>query len=225
MHLNLKLWRNIMSKKRSIRELVEAVLQELERLDYSYSSIKTSRLFYKKVINYAESEGENCYSEEIGNKFLAKYYNCRINIFTDVMPKNLRYPIRKIRILGDYQLHGIIFRRKKMKSEYICPSQFHDSYTAFEKECERRDYSKRGMRSKMNRLRNFLDYLDDAGIKSRTPKSPQVQISFLKMNRDGNRHSFTLKIFIDFILSNSNKSFNCHDSFFREIAFWEQFNK
>ena len=69
MHLNLKLWRNIMSRKRSIIELVEAVLQELERLDYSYSSIKTSRLFYKRVINYAESEGEIYYSEEIGNKF------------------------------------------------------------------------------------------------------------------------------------------------------------
>ncbi len=174
MHLNLKLWRNIMSRKRSIIELVEAVLQELERLDYSYSSIKTSRLFYKRVINYAESEGEIYYSEEIGNKFLAEYYNCRINIFTDVMPKNLRYPIRRIRILGDYQLHGIIFRRKKMKPEYICPSQFHDSYTAFEKECERRDYSKRGMRSKMNRLRNFLDYLDDVGIKSLEEISPKI---------------------------------------------------
>jgi integrase/recombinase XerD len=153
-----------METKPTINELVVKALAELERLNYSYQSLCGFRAFYKKVIAFANEKEELYFSEELGREFLKAKYNCTINYYTETMPRAYRGPIRKIRILGDYQLHGVIVRRIVKKPGYVKPPQFEKELTAYEKECESNDYSKRGLRTRMQRLFFFIDYLDARSV-------------------------------------------------------------
>ena len=123
-----------METKLTIYELVSKVLAELERLNYSYNSLCGFRTFYKRVITFANEKEEVYFSEELGREFLKEKYNCTINYYTEAMPKTYRDPIRRIRILGDYQLHGVIIRRIIKKPGYVKPSQFEKELTAYERE-------------------------------------------------------------------------------------------
>ena len=114
--------------KLTIQELVKTVLQELERLNYSYNSLCSLRAFYKRIISFALDKNELYFSEALGIEFLKEKYNCTINIYTDTMPKTVKDPIRRIRILGDYQLHGVILRRVVRKPKYIKPVQFEKNF-------------------------------------------------------------------------------------------------
>lgn len=100
-----------METKLTINELVAKVLAELERLNYYYNSLCGFRAFYKRVIAFAKEKEELYFSEELGRAFLKERYNCTVNYYTEAMPKSCKEPIRRIRILGDYQLHGVIIRR------------------------------------------------------------------------------------------------------------------
>ena len=141
-----------METKLTINELADKVLAELERLNYSYNSLCGFRAFYKRVIAFANEKEELYFSEKVGREFLKEKYDCTINYYTEAMPSQYKNPIRRIRILGDYQLHGVIVRRIVKKPGYVKPPQFEKELTAYERECENNDYSKRGLRTRMQRL-------------------------------------------------------------------------
>ena len=141
-----------METKLTINELADKVLAELERLNYSYNSLCGFRAFYKRVIAFANEKEELYFSEKLGREFLKEKYDCTINYYTEAMPSQYKNPIRRIRILGDYQLHGVIVRRIVKKPGYVKPPQFEKELTAYERECENNDYSKRGLRTRMQRL-------------------------------------------------------------------------
>ena len=147
-----------MKTKVPIEELVAKVLAELERLRYSHKSLCGFRAFYKRVTTFAKERKEAYFSEELGRDFLKEKYNCSINYYTEAMPKTFRSPIRKIRILGDFQLHGLVLRRMVKKPGYVKPPQFQKELMDYERECENNEYSKRGLRSRMQRLFFFIDH-------------------------------------------------------------------
>ena len=116
-----------MKSKLTIDELIAKVMAELERLKYSASSCCAFRGFYKRLSAFAKENKEVYFSEELGRRFLKEKYNCIINYYTEVMPKRYRDLIRKIRVLGDYQLHNVVIRRIVKKPGYIKPPQFKKS--------------------------------------------------------------------------------------------------
>lgn len=149
-----------------IKTLIETVLQELRKLVYSENTILNYRRFYSRLARFAEEEGEAFYSEELGSRYLLKHYDCRVNTITDSAPtRKLRMQIRYIRVLGDYQLHGIILRRKLGKlATTPCPAQFRSGYESFLAECSARNCSERGTYTRGNRIKNFLFFMDDYGV-------------------------------------------------------------
>jgi site-specific recombinase XerD len=190
-----------------IEELVAQVIQELKRLNYSNNSICSFRSFYKRVITYAKEKNELYFSEELGRKFLKDQYNCSINYFTEKMPKPLKAPIRKIRVLGDFQLHGVIIRRIVKKPGYIKPTQFEIELTAYEKECVNNDYSRRGLRTRMQRLFFFIDYLNARGIQNFNQITPELLSDYVKTIFPHHEKSIasiltTLRVFLKFLYLN-----------------------
>lgn len=169
-----------MEKKFPIEELVSKALSELERLNYAYNTLCGYRSFYKRVILFAKEKDEIYFSEELGRDFLKEKYNCTVNYYKEAMPKKLRDPIRKIRILGDYQLHGVIIRRIVKKKGYVKPPQFEKELTAYEKECEINEYSKRGLRTRMQRLFFFIDYLDSKEVQKSNDINPKIISDYVK---------------------------------------------
>ena len=195
-----------METKLPINELVAKVLAELERLNYSYNSLCGFRAFYKKVISFFNEENESYFSEELGRAFLKEKYNCTINYYTEAMPKFCKEPIRKIRILGDYQLHGVIIRRIVKKPGYVKPPQFEKELTAYEKECENNDYSKRGLRTRIQRLFFFIDYLDARGIQNVNYITSEMISDYVKTIFAHHEKSIasiltTLRVFLRFLYS------------------------
>jgi len=196
-----------METKLPINELVSKVLAELERLNYSYNSLCGFRAFYKRVIAFANKKEEVHFSEELGREFLKEKYNCTINYYTEAMPKRYKNPIRKIRILGDYQLHGVIIRRIVKKPGYVKPAQFEKELTAYERECESNDYSKRGLRTRMQRLFFFIDYLDARDVQNVNNITPDMLSDYVKTISAHHEKSIssiltTLRVFLRFLYFN-----------------------
>ncbi len=196
-----------METKRTINELVVEVLAELERLNYSYNSICGFRAFYKRVIAFANEKEVRYFTEELGRDFLKEKYNCTINYYTESMPKTFKSPIRMIRVLGDYQLHSVIIRRIVKKPGYVKPLQFEKELTAYEKECANNDYSKRGLRTRMQRLFFFIDYLDARNIQHVNDITPEMLSDYVKTIYSNHEKSIsailtTLRVFLRFLYLN-----------------------
>ena len=155
-----------MDSKKPIEELVAAVLKELERLNYAKGTHNQYKWFYNSVIRFANNEGEQFYSEELGNNFLKCRYGFSLFGCKKPVSKALRGPVRIIRVLGDYQLHGAILRRHSTKEPSECPQQFSDVLMDFEEECARRCYSPHTIYSLMKRVRGLIDYLDNQEVVS-----------------------------------------------------------
>lgn len=190
-----------------ITELVTQVLDELERLNYSYNSFSGFRAFYKRVIKFAQDRNETYFSEELGREFLKENYDCTINYYTEKMPQTLKGPIRRIRVLGDYQLHGVIIRRIVKKPGYVKPPQFKNVLTAYERECENNEYSKRGLRTRMQRLFFFIDYLDGKGIQNVNDITPELLTNYVITIYPHHEKSIasiltTLRVFLRFLYLN-----------------------
>lgn len=190
-----------------IEKLVTNVIAELERLRYSYDSICGFRAFYKRVIAFANEKEELYFSEELGREFLKEKYNCTINYYKEAMPRPYRHAIRKIRILGDYQIHGVIVRRIIKKPGYVKPPQFEKELTAYEKECESNDYSKRGLRTRMQRLFFFIDYLDARSVQDVNAITPDMISDYVKTIYAHHEKSIssiltTLRVFLRFLYLN-----------------------
>jgi site-specific recombinase XerD len=196
-----------METKLTINELVTKVLAELERLNYSHNTLCGYRAFYKRVITFANEKKELYFSEELGREFLKEKYNCTINYYTEAMPKQYKHPIRRIRILGDYQLHGVIVRRIVKKPGYVKPPQFEKEFSAYERECESNDYSKRGLRTRKQRLFFFIDYLDGRGVQNVNDITPAMISEYVKTIYAHHEKSIssiltTLRVFLRFLYFN-----------------------
>lgn len=193
-----------METKMQIEELVVKVLSELERLNYSNNTISSYRTFYNRFITFVKEKKDNYFSEELGRRFLEEKYNCTINYYTEAMPKSLRHIIRMIRVLGDFQLHGVIIRRIVKKPAYVKPPQFEKELKEYENECEENEYSRRGLRTRMQRLYFFIDYLDGRNIQNVNEITGQIISDYVKTICANHEKSMaailtTLRVFLNFL--------------------------
>ncbi|WP_077600835.1 site-specific integrase [Oceanobacillus sojae] len=196
-----------METRLPIEALANKVLSELERLDYAYNTICGFRAFYKRVIAFAKEKDEIYFSEALGREFLKEKYECTIDYYKEPMPKSVKGPIRMIRVLGDYQLHGVIIRRIVKKKGYVKPLQFEKELIAYEKECELNEYSKRGLRTRMQRLFFFIDYLDSRKVQKSNDISPEIISDYVKTIYKYHEKSIssiltTLRVYLRFLYFN-----------------------
>ena len=119
------------------------------------------------------------------------------------MPIKQRNCIRKIRILEDYQLNRTISRRTK-GSGYIKPQQFEKVLFAYEAECQKRGYSRKGLPGRMQRLSFFIDFLvfrDIQDVKQITPLilSDYIKTIFVNHEKVMSAIMTTLRTFLKFL--------------------------
>lgn len=196
-----------METKLPIEQLVSKVLAELESLNYAYNTFCGYRAFYKRVIAFANEKDEIYFSEALGRDFLKEKYNCTTNYYKEAMPKRFKGPIRRIRVLGDYQLHGVIVRRIVKKTGYVKPPQFEKELIAYEKECENNEYSKRGLRTRMQRLFFFIDYLDCRKVQNSNDITAEIISDYVKTICAHHEKSIssiltTLRVYLRFLYFN-----------------------
>lgn len=148
----------------TLKELSQKVIMELENLNYAYNTICGYRASFKRICNFAESIQTYYFTEELGLLYLNERYNCELESFTEKQPQKAKHAIRSVRLLGDYQLHGVVIRRMVKTKAYVYPKQFKSVLEAYERECELKAYSARGLRARKQRLFFFIDYLNEREI-------------------------------------------------------------
>lgn len=137
--------------------LAAEVIEELKNLNYAYNTICGLRASFNRICSFAQDRGELYFSEKLGREYLKDKYNCMVDYYMEPFPSKAKQAIRSVRLLGDYQLHGVIVRRIVKRKGYIKPPQFEDVLTAYQNECKNNEYSLRGMRTRLQRLSFFVD--------------------------------------------------------------------
>ncbi|MHC1772375.1 MAG: site-specific integrase [Flexilinea sp.] len=165
-----------------ITELVALVLAKMGELGYAEMSILNYRRFYNRVLRFAQRRDEIYFSEKLGSDFLREYYDCHIDTIHEKAPnKKLQIQIRYIRVLGDFQIHGIILRRKLGPlAVSLCPKQFEVGFQSYRQECINRHYSEQGIYTRLNRIKHFLFFLDERGTLSYNDITPLLISNYVK---------------------------------------------
>lgn len=193
-----------METRKPIDALVLEVVEELKRLNYAYNTICGLRASFKRICAFAREKDEHYFSENLGRAYLKEKYDCTIDYYSEPFPKKAKEAIRSVRLLGDYQLHGVIIRRIVKRKGYVKPPQFQEVLTAYEKECENNQYSHRGMRTRLQRLFFFVDYLSLRKIMDVNEITPQIISDYVKSIIPKHEKSMasiltTLRVFLKFL--------------------------
>jgi len=196
-----------METRKPIEELAAEVVKELEKLNYAYNTICGLRASFKRICAFAREKGETYFSETLGKEYLKERYGCTIDYYQESFPKKGKEAIRSVRLLGDYQLHGVIVRRIVKRKGYVKPPQFEKILTAYEKECENNQYSHRGMRTRLQRLFFFVDYLSlrkILDVNEITPKIISDYVIYISPKHEKSIASIltTLRVFLKFLYLN-----------------------
>lgn len=197
-----------MTNSMNIIQLTEKVIKELEKLNYAYSTLCGFRASFKRIIKYAESVGKVCFSEAFALSYLEERYNCKVASLTEKQPSGVKQAFRSLRMLGDYQLHGVIIRRIKKRKGYHKPPQFIEVLDAYEAECKENYYSLRGMRTRLQRLFFFVDYMNLRNVQNVNEINAEIISDYLKTvchNHEKSMASIltTLRVFLKFLYVNS----------------------
>ncbi|MCL6443932.1 MAG: tyrosine-type recombinase/integrase [Alicyclobacillus sp.] len=193
-----------MENKKLIELLAAEVIEELKRLNYAYNTLCALRASFNRICAFAREKGEPYFSEQLGKDYLREKYGCTIDYYLEPFPKKAKEAIRSIRLLGDYQLHGVVIRRIVKRKGYLKPPQFEEVLTAYEKECKDNEYSRRGMRTRLQRLFFFVDYLSlrrVMDIREITPEIISDYVISICPNHEKSIASIltTLRVFLRFL--------------------------
>ena len=157
-------------EKATIQELSTSVLTELQRLGYASETIAFYRKTYQKFIRYAEANGIQRYSIEVGERWLKESFGIDPGL---VVKKNGAYNskwyylIRPCQCLTEWQLHGCIPLKKQGKlASRAIPLQFKDGTESYASFCRDADYSERGTYTRLNRIKRMLLFFDQKGVSS-----------------------------------------------------------
>ena len=163
-----------METKKPIEVLAAEVIEELKELNYAYNTICGFRASFNRICRFAKDKDVLYFSEALGKEYLREKYGCTIDYYLEPFPSKAKGAIRSIRLLGDYQLHGVIIRRIVKRKGYVKPPQFEEVLTLYEKECKDNEYTMRGMRTRLQRLFFFVDYLSLRRVKDVSEITPEI---------------------------------------------------
>lgn len=196
-----------METRKPIEVLAAEVIEELKQLNYAYNTICGLRASFKRICAFARNRGELYFSENLGKEYLREKYSCTIDYYLESFPPKAKQAIRSIRLLGDYKLHGVIIRRIIKRKGYVKPPQFEEVLTAYEKECENNQYSMRGMRTRLQRLFFFVDYLSLRRVTDVGEITPEIISDYVVTICPKHEKSIasiltTLRVFLRFLYLN-----------------------
>jgi integrase/recombinase XerD len=198
-----------METRKPIEVLAAEVIEELKRLNYAYNTICGIRASFNRICAFARDREEQCFSEDLGKEYLVEKYGCTTDYYVEAFPQKARQAIRSVRLLGDYQLHGVIIRRIFKRKGYVKPPQFEEILTAYEKECENNEYSLRGMRTRLQRLFFFVDYLSLRRVEDVNEITPDMISDYVVSISPKHEKSIaailtTLRVFLRFLYLNGH---------------------
>jgi site-specific recombinase XerD len=143
-----------------LRELVQLLEQELIRQGYKEATLSYYRAHWQRIIKHFEDEGEEFFSEAVA----MKYVNRKCDFFekeqAGLLTQSNIYLFRVIRMMGDFQQHGVISRRYLRSLSRVNKEVHLDVLESFRRHCKHSDYSVTTQKSYHRITESFLSFLE-----------------------------------------------------------------
>lgn len=154
-----------MNKKKTVSQLVQEVLEQLQQQGYSAFWIKTYKKCYSGLEAYIIGNEIEEYSEEVALNYLEAVFGLKLNGFYETATQKIRDAMHCLMILWHYQQYGTVdFIVKKKKKPFLCPEAFKVEYSSFRSHCDRKKYSVLGLITLLSHIHKFLLFLAHNGL-------------------------------------------------------------
>ena len=150
-------------EKVPLNELIKLLEKELIRVGYKESTLLYYRVNWKRIIDFFKSKGEDFFSEAVAMDYVDGACDFFEKEQAGLLTQSNIYLFRIVRMIGDFQQHGVVSRRY-MRSLSRINEQAHlevlDSFGLYCKTC---DYSFTTQKSYQRITENFLSFLEARG--------------------------------------------------------------
>lgn len=156
----------------SIKGLTESVIGELLELGYAESTINLYRRCYGDFTAFCEGLGRMEYTVGLGDRWLLEHKGIDVSKPYDasVHGKTKQWwydtPIKSMKMLTELSVHGYVkLGRSTKRLGLDIPEGFRPGYLGFQLWCRRTGMTEFGTRSRLNRIKRLLVFLDSRGIR------------------------------------------------------------
>lgn len=198
-----------MADQKTIHELIEIVIGEMIKLEYSERSLLTYKKTWKAFKFFASENGIEFYTTEVGLAFLEQ--KCKFISSYPVKYTN-EEKVRAVNRLDEYYKYHIISTKRPLRKKYIFPEEFRDVINAFIVHKRTEGISDSRIKSICIYLERFSVYLQSLGLRG----IAELDISHI--------HSF-LEFSANYSASTVQNTFSCLRGFFAFIYEKEYLDK
>jgi site-specific recombinase XerD len=147
-----------------LNQLLQELEQEMLRLGYTDGSMKYYRRRWQMLLQFAQEQGETCYSERLGIDFVEKHFHIFEKDFNRTFSQSETQELRIIRMIGDFQLHHTVLRRYYKHKEILTNYYFIEVSSRFQQYCVDQEYSKVTTDHYVKQSARFMDYLSSQKV-------------------------------------------------------------
>lgn len=166
--------------KRDLETLASDVVGELQRLRYNPHTIQVYKNSFELIIAFAVENQETCFSEKLGLDYLNKFFDYSEAVKNDALTMKIKNALRVVRLLGDYQLHDTILRRRSRTKQLLQSDKFIALSAKYLDFCRKQDYALGTQEVYQKNADKFLAYLEAQRISEVAVVSPMVIDNYLK---------------------------------------------
>ena len=148
-----------------LRELTVLLEQELYRLHYGRQTIRYYRRMWHHLIAFAEQEGVDHFTEDLGMRFLDSRYNFSELEKAGTLTQSIVNVFRVVRMIGDFQQHGSILRRYYKHKELLHQDGYKAILQNYEDHCRQREYARATRKHYRDTTEQFLSYLESHDVR------------------------------------------------------------
>jgi len=155
-------------EKVTIRELITRLERELIRVGYAEATLNYYRSIWKRIIAYFEERGETFFSEAVAMEYVDNKCDFFAKEKAGALTQSNVYLFRVVRMMGDFQQHGVILRRYERTLSRVNNPQNQAHLAKFKTHCAASGYATHTRNSYARTAENFLCYIEAHGISLET---------------------------------------------------------
>lgn len=146
--------------KVTIRELTTLLEQELIRVGYKDATLNYYRENWKRIITYFDERGEQFFSETTAMQYVDGKCDFFAKEKAGLLTQSNIYLFRIIRMMGDFQQHGIVLRRYHRSLSRINNPKNLKLLDGFQEHCKISDYAISTQKSYCRIAENFICFTE-----------------------------------------------------------------
>jgi site-specific recombinase XerD len=154
----------LIMEKVPLQELIRLLEQELIRQGYKDTTLKYYRDIWKRIMAYFEAHGEVYFSEALAMEYVDNKCDYFAKEKAGTLTQSNSYLFRVVRMIGDFQQHGIVPRRYMRSLSRINDAFNKRCLELFEVHCKVSEYAISTQKGYRRVAESFLSFLESHKI-------------------------------------------------------------